>query len=170
MDTFLSKRAAIVDTVNKFVADWRFPAEWHLPAQERKFTAWCTDVLVDKPHPRFETKILSEKVRLIRRCLRYVSPWKKRWIKKINPLFGCSDWQQSTSISYYQGLSIFSFTPFYYKLGLIRTLVDRIYKINNTWEGFNEDIKKLLLILCKNLFPSHIVERVIRQYTVKTRV
>ena len=63
----------------------------------------------------------------------------------------------------------FSFTPFSYKLGLIRTLVDRTYKINNTWEGFNEDMKKLLLILRKNLFPSHIVERVIRQYITKTQ-
>ena len=29
--------------------------------------AWCKDVLTDKPHPRFDTKILSKKVRLIRR-------------------------------------------------------------------------------------------------------
>ena len=63
----------------------------------------------------------------------------------------------------------FSFTPFSYKLGLIRTLVDRTYKINNTWEAFNEDIKKLLLILRKNLFPRHIVERVTRQYITKTQ-
>ena len=63
----------------------------------------------------------------------------------------------------------FSFTPFSYKLGLIRTLVDRTYKINNTWVGFHEDIKKLILILRKNLFPSHIVERVIRQYIAKTQ-
>ena len=63
----------------------------------------------------------------------------------------------------------FSFTPFSYKLGLIRTLVDRTYKINNTWVGFHEDIKKLLLILRKNLFPSHIVERVIKQYIIKTQ-
>ena len=34
--------------------------------------AWCTDVLTDKPHPRFDTKILSKKVRLICRCLRYL--------------------------------------------------------------------------------------------------
>ena len=63
----------------------------------------------------------------------------------------------------------FSFTPFSYKLGLIRTLVDRTYKINNTWVGFQEDIKKLILILRKNLFPSHIVERVIRQYIAKSQ-
>ena len=29
------------------------------------------DVLADKPHPRFDTKILSKKVQLICRCLRY---------------------------------------------------------------------------------------------------
>ena len=29
-----------------------------------------------------------------------------------------------------------------------------MYKINNSWVGFLEDIKKLLLILRKNLFPS----------------
>ena len=65
--------------------------------------------------------------------------------------------------------SYFRFTPFSYKLGLISTLVDRTYKINNTRVGFHEDIKKLLLILRKNLFPSHIVEKVIRQYITKTR-
>ena len=36
-----------------------------------KFLAWCPDVLADKPHPGFDTKILSKKVRLICRCLRY---------------------------------------------------------------------------------------------------
>ena len=30
----------------------------------------------------------------------------------------------------------FSFIPYPYKLRLIRTLVDRAYKINNTWLGF----------------------------------
>ena len=38
-----------------------------------KFTAWCPDVLADKPHPRFDMKILSKKVRLIRQCLQYIS-------------------------------------------------------------------------------------------------
>ena len=37
----------------------------------------------------------------------------------------------------------FSFVPFSYKLGLVRTLVDRIFKINNTWAGFHLDIYNL---------------------------
>ena len=36
-----------------------------------KFTAWCTDVLADKPHPRFDVKILSKKVWLMHPCLWY---------------------------------------------------------------------------------------------------
>ena len=89
-DRLLSKRAAVVDNVHNFVAEWRFPTEWHLPSQERqmnvkpvkrsfksvnlcKFMAWCPDVLADKRHPRFDTKILSKKVWLIRRCLRFIS-------------------------------------------------------------------------------------------------
>ena len=41
MDRFLSTQAAIVDTVksvNNFVAEWIFPAEWHLPAQETQIS------------------------------------------------------------------------------------------------------------------------------------
>ena len=59
------KQAAIIDTVNNFVAEWRFPDEIYLlkkgnvkPVKRSfesvnlcKFMAWCTDVLVDKPHP-----------------------------------------------------------------------------------------------------------------------
>ena len=47
----------------------------------------------------------------------------------------------------------FSFTSFSFKMGLVRTLVDRIYKINNSWLGFHKDKKDLTLILHKNLLP-----------------
>ena len=46
----------------------------------------------------------------------------------------------------------FSFTPYSYKVGLIKTIVDRAYKINNTWLGFHDDINKLMDIL-KESFP-----------------
>ena len=50
---------------------------------------------------------------------------------------------------------------------LIRTLVDRTYKINSTWAGFHKDIKYLTQILKKNLFPTHLIERVINQYVIR---
>ena len=49
-------------------------------------------------------------------------------------------------------------------MGLVRTLVDRIYKINNSWLGFHKDIKDLTLILRKNLFPVRMAEKVINRY------
>ena len=66
-------------------------------------------------------------------------------------------------------INYFSFTSRSYKLGLIRTLVDRAYKINNTWLGFHEDITKLTKILQKNLFPVHLVENTINHYLTLTR-
>ena len=63
----------------------------------------------------------------------------------------------------------FSFIPYPYKLVLIRTLVDRAYTINNAWLGFHENIKKLTEILKKNLFPAHLVERVVDRYLTLTR-
>ena len=71
--------------------------------------------------------------------------------------------------STYTGLltNFLSFSPFPYKLGLIRTLVDRTFKINNTWTGFHNNIKELANILGKNQFPSSLVNRTVKQYLNK---
>ena len=50
----------------------------------------------------------------------------------------------------------------------MRTLVDRVYKINNSWSGFHEDITKLFFILRKNCFPTNLIEKVVNQYIAKT--
>ena len=68
--------------------------------------------------------------------------------------------------STYTGLltNFFSFTPFPNKLGLIRTLVDRTFKINNTWIGFHNNIKELTNVLGKNQFPSSLVNKTVKHY------
>ena len=40
----------------------------------------------------------------------------------------------------------FSFAPLSHKLGLVRTLVDRIYKIKTTWLGFHGDIELTMIL------------------------
>ena len=72
----------------------------------------------------------------------------------------------------YTGLltNFFSFTPFRYKIGLIRTLIDRISKINNTTSGFHSDFNQLSDTLKRNSFPSHIIDRTFKQYLNKTSV
>ena len=54
------------------------------------------------------------------------------------------------------------------KLGLICTLVDRCYTINNAWLGFHEDIKKLTDIH-KESFSSPFGSRVVNRYLTLTR-
>ena len=56
----------------------------------------------------------------------------------------------------YTGLltNYFSFTPLSYKTGLIRTRIDRAYKIN-TDDVFQQDLKNDTFILLHNSFPLH---------------
>ena len=69
----------------------------------------------------------------------------------------------------YTGLltNFFSFTPFRYKIGLIRTPIDRTYKINNTSSGFQNDLIKLSDTLKRNSFPSHIIDKTFKRYLNK---
>jgi hypothetical protein len=78
----------------------------------------------------------------------------------------------STSVYHkktYTGLlqNYFSFAPFSYKISLIRCLIDRTFKINNTWLGFDKDIKNLSLVLQNNQFPQKIIDSEIKSYIDK---
>ena len=61
-------------------------------------------------------------------------------------------------------LNYFSFVPNCYKLGLIKTLVDRMYRINNSWTGFDKDLKDLKNILQKNQYPFKMIDHVVKSY------
>ena len=60
--------------------------------------------------------------------------------------------------------NFYSFVPFSYKLGLACTLVDRAFKINNTWTGFHLDISNLVKSLRRNLFHSNVIKNVVRTF------
>ena len=47
-------------------------------------------------------------------------------------------------------LNYFSFVPDSYKYDLIKTLIDRKYRINSTWTSFDIDPKNLKQVLLKN--------------------
>ena len=61
----------------------------------------------------------------------------------------------------YTGLltNYFSFCSYSYKIGLMKTLINRTFKINSSWHGYHEDISNLKIVLRKNLFPSHIIDK-----------
>ena len=70
----------------------------------------------------------------------------------------------------YTGLltNYFSFTPFKYKLGLIKTLIDRGYKINNTTQGFHNDNRNLSEILKLYMFPKWLLTNQLIQQQERT--
>ena len=57
-----------------------------------------------------------------------------------------------------------SFTPPCYKRGLVKTLIDRTFMINNTWLGFHNDLQNLFAILRKNLYPEHVLDMLLHRY------
>ena len=61
-------------------------------------------------------------------------------------------------------LNYFSFVPNCYKLGLIKTLADRMYRINNSWTGFDKDLKDLNNILQKNEYPLQMTDYIVKSY------
>ena len=58
----------------------------------------------------------------------------------------------------------FSFTAQRYKLGLVKCLIDRVFKINNTWPGFHNDLIKVFDILKRNCYPEYILNKVTKNY------
>ena len=57
-----------------------------------------------------------------------------------------------------------SFTAMRYKIGLVKCLIDRVFKINNTWLGFHKDLKKVFTFLKQNCYPEEILYKVTRKY------
>ena len=66
----------------------------------------------------------------------------------------------------YTGLlmNCFSFVPNSYKLDLIKTLVDQMYRINNSWTGFDKELKDFKNILQKNQYPLKMIDHIVKSY------
>ena len=60
--------------------------------------------------------------------------------------------------------SFFSFTSSSCKFGLIRTLIDRAYKISSTLLGFNKEVKTLSYIFKKSQYPEGLINTVLNKY------
>ena len=60
-----------------------------------------------------------------------------------------------------------SFVPFTYKKGLIKTLIDRTFRLNNTWDGFHLDLEKLKVILQKDEYPPRLIGNSVNRYLNK---
>ena len=54
--------------------------------------------------------------------------------------------------------------PNCYKLGLIKTLMNRFYRINNSCTDFEKDLKDLKNFLHKNQYPLKMIDHVVKSY------
>jgi len=108
--------------------------------------------------------------------LTYVLPWRKRWIiNYLSWMFSFTTIHQvhllprSFAKRHSLVFLLITFTALSYKIGLGRTLIDRTFKINNTWSGFHNDVRHLTFILRKNLFPTHLIDKVLNRYITRPR-
>ena len=60
---------------------------------------------------------------------------------------------KKTSIGLYTNFT--SFTPFLYKIGLIKTLLQCAFEISSSWNFFDQGKQKIKNLLMNNLYPSY---------------
>ena len=71
--------------------------------------------------------------------------------------------------STYSGLLLnyTSLTSRFYKVGLIKCLIDTAYKINNIWSCFHDDASKIKDVLKRNSYPTFILDKITKAYIDK---
>ena len=77
--------------------------------------------------------------------------------KSEGPNFDTTTYRKPT----YTGLltNFTSFTSIQYKIGLVKTLIDRVCKINCSVTNFRNDLSITRQALLKNMFPNHVLRR-----------
>ena len=70
--------------------------------------------------------------------------------------------RKSTSIGLYTNFS--SFTPFSYQIGLIETLIHRIYAVSISWNLFHDEIKNTKHLSEKNMYPHFLIGQQIKLF------
>ena len=83
-------------------------------------------------------------------------------ISKTEQNFCTSVYRKMTSIGLYT--NFVSFTPYSYKIGLIKTLIHRTYEISSSWTSFNEDISNVKHMLMKNMYPSYLIDKQVKHF------
>ena len=83
-------------------------------------------------------------------------------ISNENDNFCTNVFRKKTSIGLYTNFT--SFTPFLYKIGLIKTLLHRAFKISCCWNFFNQEKQKIKNLLMKNLCPSYLIDKEIKTF------
>ena len=92
-------------------------------------------------------------------------------VKNEGKMFTTSVRRKKTSIGLFTQYN--SFTPFSYKIGLIKCLIHKAFKIRSSYLVLHNKINKIKNILQKNMYPIYIIDNQIKkfleiQYTTKS--
>ena len=61
-------------------------------------------------------------------------------------------------------LNFKSFISFSHKISLIKCLIDRLFKICNSWNSFHNDIENIKSSLIKNAYPPFLIDKINKKY------
>ena len=60
-----------------------------------------------------------------------------------------------------------SFTPMSYKIGLIRCLIQRAFKISSSYIIFHNELEKIKILLQKNMYPKSVIVNQVKTFLDK---
>ena len=70
--------------------------------------------------------------------------------------FSTSIYRKKTSIGLFT--QFLSFTTMTYKIGLIRCLIHRVFKISSSYIIFHNELEKIKILLQRNMYPKNIID------------
>ena len=79
--------------------------------------------------------------------------------------FSTSVYRKKTSIGLFT--QFHSFTPMSYKIGLIRCLIHRAFKISSSYIIFHNELEKIKILLQKNMYPKSVIDNQIKTFLDK---
>ena len=86
-------------------------------------------------------------------------------LTKNNHGFTSTVFRKKTSIGLFTSFD--SFTPISYKIGLIKTLLNRAFVICSSWKILDKEINNIKTLLNKNLYPTTLVDKEIKVFLDK---
>ena len=86
-------------------------------------------------------------------------------IKNQGNCFSTSVYWKKTSIGLFT--QFHSFTPVSYKIGLIRCLIHRAFKISSSYMIFDIELEKIKILLQKNMYPKSVIDNQIKTFLDK---
>ena len=83
-------------------------------------------------------------------------------IKNEGNRFSTQLYQKKTSIGLFTQFN--SFTPISYKIGLVRCLIYRAFKISSSYIIFHDKLEKVKILLQKNMYPKSVIDTQIKTF------